>query len=194
MTIQTIVVGTDFSDIAHGAADWAVELARTLGARVILAHVFDLPIVGFPDAALLVGPETAARMSEVAQKALDADVARLRDRGVAVEAVLHRLARPPRYRARSSRQHRREHRAHVDDRPGHGGPREELERDSPVCTVGGHGDPLFGPIPAGQGACRRKIPLARRPVASARGDPSGLLAPTTHRERSVCTGRRPPAT
>jgi nucleotide-binding universal stress UspA family protein len=88
MTIQTIVVGTDFSDVAHGAADWAVELARALGARVILAHVFDLPIVGFPDAALLVGPETAARMSEVAQRALDADVARVRDRGVPVEAVL----------------------------------------------------------------------------------------------------------
>jgi nucleotide-binding universal stress UspA family protein len=88
MTIQTIVVGTDFSGLAHGAVDWTVELARALGARVILAHVFDLPIVGFPDASLVVGPETAARMSDDAQKALNADVARVRERGVPVEGIL----------------------------------------------------------------------------------------------------------
>jgi len=88
MAIEAILVGTDFSEIAHGALDWAIDLARALGARVVLAHVFDLPIVGFPDASLVVGPATAARMSDDAQKVLDAEVARVRERGVPVEGVL----------------------------------------------------------------------------------------------------------
>jgi nucleotide-binding universal stress UspA family protein len=54
---KCIVVGTDFSDTARAALDWAIALARPLEARIVLAHVFDLPIVGLPDAAILVGPE-----------------------------------------------------------------------------------------------------------------------------------------
>jgi len=88
MSIAAILVGTDFSDVARGALDWSVELARALGARVVVGHVFDLPIVGFPDASFVVGPETAARMSDDAQRGLDAEVARVRDRGVAVEGAL----------------------------------------------------------------------------------------------------------
>jgi nucleotide-binding universal stress UspA family protein len=88
MFVDTILVGTDFSDLAHGAVDWAIELGRALGARVVVAHVFDLPIVGFPDASFVVGPEVAVRMLEDAQRRLDAEGARVRDRGVPVEAVL----------------------------------------------------------------------------------------------------------
>jgi nucleotide-binding universal stress UspA family protein len=77
-----ILVGTDFSDLARAALDWAVDLADPLGARIVVAHVFDLPIVGFPDAALMVDAHTAARLSDDAQKALDAEIARVRDRGV----------------------------------------------------------------------------------------------------------------
>jgi nucleotide-binding universal stress UspA family protein len=88
MAIGVILVGTDFSDVAREALDWAVDLARQLGARVVLAHVFDLPIVGFPDASFIVDPATAARMSDDAQRALDGEVARVGDRGVAVEGLL----------------------------------------------------------------------------------------------------------
>ena len=83
-----ILVGTDFSDLARAALDWAVDLADPLGARIVVAHVFDLPIVGFPDAALMVDAHTAARLSDDAQKALDAEIARVRDRGVAVDGTL----------------------------------------------------------------------------------------------------------
>ncbi|MGO9838637.1 MAG: universal stress protein [Polyangiaceae bacterium] len=88
MFVDTILVGTDFSDLAHDAIDWAIELGRALHARVVVAHVFDLPIVGFPDASFVVGPEAAVRMLEDAQRGLDAEVARVCDRGVPVEAVL----------------------------------------------------------------------------------------------------------
>lgn len=83
-----ILVGTDFTDLARAALDWAVDLARPLGARIVVAHVFDLPIVGFPDAALMVDAHTAARLSDDAQRALDAEIARVRDRGVPVEGML----------------------------------------------------------------------------------------------------------
>lgn len=83
-----ILVGTDFTDLARVALDWAVDLARPLGARIVVAHVFDLPIVGFPDAALMVDAHTAARLSDEAQRALDAEIARVRDRGVALDGVL----------------------------------------------------------------------------------------------------------
>jgi nucleotide-binding universal stress UspA family protein len=83
-----VLVGTDFSEPARAALDWAIELARPLGARILLAYVYDLPLAGLPDATLMVDAATAARMSDEAQKALDAEVARVRERGVPVECRL----------------------------------------------------------------------------------------------------------
>lgn len=88
MLPETILVASDFSDTARIAADWAVELARSLGARLVVAHAFDMPVVGVPDAAFIVDAKTAARLSEQAQRGLDAEVARLRELGVEVEGIL----------------------------------------------------------------------------------------------------------
>jgi nucleotide-binding universal stress UspA family protein len=88
MALDVILVATDFGDPARAALDWALDLARALGSSIVLAHVFDLPIVGLPDAAILVGPQTAARLSDEAQAALDAEVARVKDRGVQLKGIL----------------------------------------------------------------------------------------------------------
>jgi nucleotide-binding universal stress UspA family protein len=88
MTIRSVFAATDFSEPSRAAVDWAAGLARTLGARLIVTHVYDLPIVGFPDAALLVDSKTAARMSDAAQKQLDAEVARARPVTSDVEGLL----------------------------------------------------------------------------------------------------------
>ena len=88
MTIARILVASDFSEPARVAGDWALGLAGALGASVVVAHVYDLPIVGFLDASLLVDAGTAARLSDEAQAGLDAEVARLRGRGVSVEGLL----------------------------------------------------------------------------------------------------------
>jgi nucleotide-binding universal stress UspA family protein len=85
---DTVVVGTDFSATGRAALDWAIELAGPLGARVVVTHVFDLPVVGLLDASLIVDAKTAARLSDEAQSALDAELARVRDRGVKLEALL----------------------------------------------------------------------------------------------------------
>jgi nucleotide-binding universal stress UspA family protein len=88
MIPEHILVGTDFGDVSRAAADWAIDLARSLGARITLLHVFDLPIVGLLDASLIVDAKTAARLSDEAQAALDAEVARVKDRGVPVTGML----------------------------------------------------------------------------------------------------------
>jgi nucleotide-binding universal stress UspA family protein len=88
MVPTTIMAGTDFSDTSRVALDWALDLARTLGARVVIGHVYDLPIIGLPDASILVDAQTAARLSNEAQAALDAEVARVAKRGPAVEGML----------------------------------------------------------------------------------------------------------
>jgi nucleotide-binding universal stress UspA family protein len=88
MSIEVILVGTDFGEPARTALDWAIDLAKDLGAGIVLAHVFDLPIVGLPDAAILVGAQTAARLSDEAQSALDAEVRRVKDRGVDIKPAL----------------------------------------------------------------------------------------------------------
>ncbi len=85
---KCIVVGTDFGDAARVALDWAIAVARPLGVGVVLVHVFDLPLVGLPDAAILVGAEAASRISDEAQSALDAEVARVRGGGVSIEGRL----------------------------------------------------------------------------------------------------------
>ncbi len=41
--IRTILAATDFSDTAQAGVDWAVELARGHGARVVLVHGLLLP-------------------------------------------------------------------------------------------------------------------------------------------------------
>jgi nucleotide-binding universal stress UspA family protein len=88
MIKRIILVGTDFSDPSKAALDWGIELAQALGARLTLANVFDLPIVGLPDASLVVGAKEASRLLDAAQAAVDAEVGRAKDRGVAVEGIV----------------------------------------------------------------------------------------------------------
>jgi nucleotide-binding universal stress UspA family protein len=87
---EKILVANDFSDTARIAADWAAAFARALGAKLVVVHVFEMPVVGVPDAAFIVDAKTAARLSEQAQRGLDSEVARLRELGADVEAGLLR--------------------------------------------------------------------------------------------------------
>jgi len=50
MTIKTILCPTDFSACSRAALDFALDLAKKLGAEVHLLHVFQLPYyVGWED-------------------------------------------------------------------------------------------------------------------------------------------------
>jgi nucleotide-binding universal stress UspA family protein len=43
--MKIILVPTDFSPTAQNAAEYAIELAKNIDAKVILLHVFDVPVV-----------------------------------------------------------------------------------------------------------------------------------------------------
>ncbi len=69
--IRSILVPTDFSTGAASAAQVAYELARGLGARVTLLHVYQLPAYVFPDgSAYLTPPETAAAIARAVDEQL----------------------------------------------------------------------------------------------------------------------------
>ena len=68
---KNILVGTDFSDAARGALEHAVALARPLGAKVTLAHAYELPIIGLPDAGFPMAAELSARVIDAAQEEID---------------------------------------------------------------------------------------------------------------------------
>jgi nucleotide-binding universal stress UspA family protein len=85
---ENIFVASDFSDTSRIAADWAADFARALGSKLVVVHAFDMPVVGVPDAAFIVDAKTAAQLSDQAQRALDSEVARLRDLGAEVQGVL----------------------------------------------------------------------------------------------------------
>lgn len=91
MKIQLILCPTDFSDCSRAAVDFARELAKQLGARMRLVHVFQLPqYVGWEDGMTLAAASAQfltdlrgradAQLREVAE--------RCRQDGVQTEAEL----------------------------------------------------------------------------------------------------------
>ena len=98
--IRTILVTTDFSDLAREAYRWGVFLARSSGARVVLAHVIEEEVAAaVPMFVGGVQPDVFdfARFREEARKAattaLERVVEEFRRENVRAEAVL-RSGRP----------------------------------------------------------------------------------------------------
>ncbi|WP_394842322.1 universal stress protein [Pendulispora brunnea] len=79
---KQILVPTDFSPCADEALDYAVALAEKLGAKVIVMHAYEIPVVGFPDGAYITGADEAARILTATQENLDALIAK-HERGAA---------------------------------------------------------------------------------------------------------------
>lgn len=86
--IKNILVPIDFNETSNHALDYAIDLAKLIGARVTVAHSYVIPVYAFPDGALITSPELAAKLSDAAQKNLDAAVNARRNRGVELTGVL----------------------------------------------------------------------------------------------------------
>jgi nucleotide-binding universal stress UspA family protein len=87
-TLRRILVATDFTDTSSRALDWAIELAAPLGASITVMHAYEIPIVGFPDAALIATADVATRISDAARAALESTIEQRRGRGVRLDALL----------------------------------------------------------------------------------------------------------
>jgi nucleotide-binding universal stress UspA family protein len=85
---KRILVATDFSETADAAFDYAVDLAKQLGAKVIVMHAYELPVYGFPSGALVASVEMATRIMSGAQEALDAACKARASSGVEISQVV----------------------------------------------------------------------------------------------------------
>ncbi len=81
MTLPRIIlVATDFSEDADRALEQAAELATQLDATIHLVHAVTIPAMGMPELGLAVASTGMESKALEAQAALDARVARYRDR------------------------------------------------------------------------------------------------------------------
>ncbi len=85
---KTLLVPVDFSDTSNLALDYAVDLAKALGAKVVVMHAYELPVYGFPDGALVATVEIATRIMNGAQAGLAALLEKRKDKGVEITSVL----------------------------------------------------------------------------------------------------------
>lgn len=86
--LRRILVPTDFTETSDRALDWAVDLAASVGASVTVMHAYEIPIVGFPDGALIATADVASRIADASRAALDACVEQRRGKGVPLDSVL----------------------------------------------------------------------------------------------------------
>lgn len=85
---KTLLVPTDFGEASDRALAYAVGLAKKLGADVVVLHAFEIPMVGFPDGAMVATAELTSRILEGAQAGLDRSLARHKGDGVTMRAVV----------------------------------------------------------------------------------------------------------
>jgi len=85
---KTILVATDFAPCSDAALDYAVPLARALGAKIHLFHAYELPVVGLPDGVVLGNEELEQRVVTATRTALAKAIAKHEGSGVTIEPHL----------------------------------------------------------------------------------------------------------
>jgi nucleotide-binding universal stress UspA family protein len=86
--IRHILCPVDFSDCSELALTYACSLARRLGARVSVLHVYHLMAHVFPDDVLALPAEVDAGLRREAEKHLSAMIERCAGEGLDPEPVL----------------------------------------------------------------------------------------------------------
>ena len=85
---RRILVPIDFTEVSTHALDWAIELAASVGASITVLHSYAIPVVGYPDGALIPTPQIATELGDAARAALEAAVKGRRGGSVPLETVL----------------------------------------------------------------------------------------------------------
>ncbi|WP_437810557.1 universal stress protein [Sorangium sp. So ce1078] len=80
--MKTLLLAHDFDETSELALDTAIELARKLSAKIVVAHVYSVPVYSFPEGSSLIpSAEDAARLADAAQRSLDQVLERRRAAG-----------------------------------------------------------------------------------------------------------------
>ena len=85
---KRILVPVDFSDGSERAVTKATELARALGAKIDLIHVYQLPVFALPDSSVTVSPTYVADLTDRAQRALNKHRDKLKEAGIQADTRL----------------------------------------------------------------------------------------------------------
>ncbi len=89
MTLPKIIlVPTDFGPCSEAAMDQAIDYARVFGAEIVLMHSFEIPIMGFPDGALVATAELTTRIMEGAQAGLEKQLADRKGAGITLRGLV----------------------------------------------------------------------------------------------------------
>ncbi|KYF67111.1 universal stress protein [Sorangium cellulosum] len=87
--MKTLLLAHDFDETSELALDTAIELARKLSAKIVVAHVYSVPVYSFPEGSSLIpSAEDAARLAEAAQRSLDQVIERRATPDVEISGVL----------------------------------------------------------------------------------------------------------
>jgi nucleotide-binding universal stress UspA family protein len=89
--IRHVLVAHDFSETAQHALSLALDLAESLGAKVTVVHVYELPVYGFPEGPAMTS-DFAGEIETAARDVLKGVVARARRKTVDIDAVLRQGA------------------------------------------------------------------------------------------------------
>jgi nucleotide-binding universal stress UspA family protein len=83
-----ILVPVDFSPQSDAALEYAIDLARRLDGRIVLAHVFSVPAFAFPDASIPMPAQTVVEVQNASRTQLAKLEERVRQAGVGVSSCL----------------------------------------------------------------------------------------------------------
>ncbi len=85
---KVIVVPTDFGEPAAAALDAALAYAKAFNAEVVVLHAYEIPVVGFPDGAMVITADLTRRILEGAETAIDELVKAREAQGVPMRGLV----------------------------------------------------------------------------------------------------------
>ena len=88
MLPRRILVPTDFSPYSEAALDYAVELAKSVGASILLLHVFRPPALDLPEDMIVGIADATGRILESAERTLASSVEVYRSSNVPIETLI----------------------------------------------------------------------------------------------------------
>lgn len=61
--MKTVFIATDFSEASHNASKYGIELASSIGAKIVLFHAYTIPL-SIPESYVIVRPEEVKKSAE----------------------------------------------------------------------------------------------------------------------------------